>query len=69
MSRKDIQVKANRTWDVINLGAAAVGGAILTFSADTPTIYRNFTIGQVVGAILIATVTVRVAHLVHAEQR
>lgn len=73
MSRKELseltKKKANRTWDTVNLIAAAVGGAILAFAAETPALYQNITIGQITGAVLLATVVFRVAHLIHNEQR
>ena len=69
MSKQDLKKKANRTWDTVNLFAAAVGGALLTFTADTPVLFRSITVGQLVGAVLLSTVAFRIAHLIHSEER
>lgn len=70
MSKQEIKKTGNRLWDLLNLVACTTGGAILAFSKDTPSLYNtNISLGQVVGAILLATVTVRVAHLVMNEER
>lgn len=69
MSKQDIKKATNRTWDVINLVSCAVGGALLTFTASTPEVISNVTVGQIVGAVLLSTAVVRVAHLIYNEQR
>ena len=69
MSSKDLKKAGNRTWDVINLVACATGGSLLTFTANTPEVFRSVSVGQIVGAVLLATATARIAHLVYNEQR
>lgn len=69
MSKNDIKKAGNRTWDVINLIACSVGGAILTFGSSTTELLNSITVGQVVGSVLLATAIVRVAHLVYKEER
>lgn len=72
MSKQDIKKAGNRTWDVVNLIACATGGAMLTFATETPTfsvLGRTVSFGQVVGAVLLSTAVVRIAHLVYNEER
>ena len=69
MSKQEIKKVGNRAWDVVNLVSCGVGGALLTFATTTPTVVTDFTFGQIVGGILLATVLFRVSHLVFNEQR
>lgn len=68
MSKQEIKDKGDRVWEVVNLVASATGGAILALG-DTPTIYKDVTVGAVVGAVLLATVLFRITKLVMNESK
>jgi len=68
MSKQDIKKATNRTWDSLYTLASAVGGALLTFTESTPSVAgTDITWGQIVGAVLLATVVFRVVALIFNE--